>query len=48
MSTRRTHSAKTAALVLPFIRLADWSCMSAATLQSNDRLEAKLIRKPRV
>jgi len=48
MSTRCTHIAETAALVRPFVRLADWPCMSAAKQRSLVRLEAGLIRKTRV
>jgi hypothetical protein len=48
MSTLRTNIATTAAGVRPFVRLADWQCMSAAKLRPNSRLEAKLIREARV
>jgi hypothetical protein len=48
MSTLRTHIAETAANVRPFVRLADWSCMSIAKQGPLDRLEAKPIRKARV
>ena len=48
MRNVRTHIADTAARVRPFIRLADWSCMSVMTWGPNFQLEAGLIRKARV
>jgi hypothetical protein len=48
MRNARTHIAETAASVRPFVRLADWSCMSVMTRGPNLQLEAGLIRKARV
>ena len=48
MRNARTHVAQTATLVLPLIRLADWSCMSVMTRGPKFQLETGLIRKARV
>jgi hypothetical protein len=48
MRNARTRIAETAARVRPFIRLADWPCMSVTTRGPNFQLEAGLIRKSRV
>ena len=48
MRNARTLIVKTATLVRPLIRLADWSCMSVMTRGPNLQLEAGLIRKARV
>jgi hypothetical protein len=43
-----THIAETGVSVRPFVRLADWSCMSAMTAGPDFQLETALIRKTRV
>jgi hypothetical protein len=48
MRNARTHIAATTARVRPFIRLADWSCMSVVTWVPDLQLEAGLNRKARV
>lgn len=48
MRNARPHITETAVGVLPFIRLADRSCMSVTTWGPNFQLEAGLIRKVRV
>jgi hypothetical protein len=48
MRNTRTHIAETDVRVRPFIRLADWSCMSVMTRGPNIQLEAGLICKARV
>jgi hypothetical protein len=48
MRNLRTQIVETDFGLRPFVRLADWSCMSVVTRGPNFQLEAGLIRKARV